>query len=42
MDQQAVTGVVFTAGGQPVSVARTDGSIIEGPATRTDLADLVG
>lgn len=41
IEQPAVTGVVFTAGGQPVSVARTDGSIIAGPARRADLADLV-
>jgi hypothetical protein len=41
IEQPAVTGVVFTAGGQPVSVARTDGSIISGPARRADLADLV-
>lgn len=42
IEQPAVTGVVFTAGGQPLSVARTDGSIISGPARRADLADLVG
>lgn len=41
IEQPAVNGVVFTASGQPVSVARTDGSIITGPARRTDLADLV-
>jgi hypothetical protein len=41
VEQPAVNGVVFTSGGQPVSVARTDGSIISGPARRADLADLV-
>lgn len=41
IEQPAVSGVVFTASGQSVSVARTDGSIITGPARRSDLADLV-
>lgn len=42
IEQPAVVGVAFTSSGQPVAVARTDGSIIEGPVTRVDLADLVG
>jgi hypothetical protein len=42
IEQPGVNGVLFTAQGQPVSVARTDGSIISGPARRADLADLVG
>lgn len=42
VEQPAVTGVQFTSGTRPVSVARTDGSIIDGPVTRADLADLVG
>lgn len=41
-EQPGVTGVAFSAGGTPVSVARTDGSPVVGPATRADLADLVG
>lgn len=42
IEQPGVTGVQFTADGQPVSVGRTDGSIISGPVRRADLADLVG
>lgn len=41
-EQSGVTGVAFSADGAPVSVARPDGSIVAGPATRADLADLVG
>jgi spore germination protein GerM len=41
-DRPGVTGVSFTSEGRPVSVARSDGSIIDGPAKRSDLIDLIG
>lgn len=37
-----VGGVIFTRDGKPVGVPRADGSLSQGPLTRTDYAPLIG
>lgn len=41
-DRPGVRSLLFTSNGEPLSIARADGSIIEGPARRVDFIDLIG
>lgn len=41
-DRPGIRSITFTSNGEPLSVPRADGSIIDGPARRVDFIDLIG